>query len=503
MKKIILIMICLISINVYAESFYTDYHLVKENEKIYFEDYSTNELKKLESKVVYNNYKEVISEEGYYELNSAPLNLIYSNLNDYITKDVYQNKFFNVNDDDYTTLKINNYSSVRFIQLRSFTGKGIIKSINIFYNNKEIKYSILETNYDFISNLQSSNKIVLDLNDMYELKNLKIIFNYERTNNNKNRFMLDIYSGSYIYYYANPKDYYQIDILSTKDITSHQVDFTNSEDFLILLSKMTWVKQSSYNTLMEMSYFKKSINLYKYYSLKKEYLNEYTSYPLDGYLLDFNNSINLYNYYERDYIEISDNLEDLDDLSSFIISTSIPLDHINLEIKSLEEELLLIIKTSTNTFYKKYPNPKNDNKEIDIEENNISEEINDNKEIDNIDSKDSTELEDNKNIQVKDNKDEVNKNQNETVENIIEEEIIIEKDFGPNYKYEDTFENISKPKEENNNLIKKDIKEVKKETKKTSNKTTKHNNLLIIIILICVKLFTLYKNKKSSFVESV
>ena len=532
MKKVILVIICLLFFNVYADTYYTDYHLVKENEENYLSNYDNDELKKSERKEIIN-YEEVIDSEGYYELNKAPSNLIYSNLEDYIIEDYYSNKPYHQDDDGITTLKINKYPTVRFIRLRSFSGKGIIHNIDIYYNDIKINHSIYQTNYDFKSKLKSSHNIVIDLNNSYELNNLVIKVNYQKATSSKNGFMFDIYSGDLYYNSTNPKEYYQIDIFNNKELTNHTINFVNQTDFKNMLPKMSWIIKSTYNNLTEVSYFKQNCKLYKYYSLKK--------IPIIKYL---------YDYYERDYVELSDEIQDLDNLSSFIISSSLPINSINISFKDIsDEEIFLIVKTSTNTFFKKYNLPKKDIKEeikdesvIDnnMEENN-SENLNDNNNYNNSDDK-NEEFENNefskdnnvnKDINIENNiiieinnKDDketineeinsINSNINEITNdglleldnNIItqndnEEESVIEKDFDPNYIFETNdiaFNN------------QKDIKEIITTTKTNPiintkakpNKTSKNNSLfIIIIIIICVKLLTLYQKKKSSFVESV
>ena len=67
MKRMILGILCLISINVHADTFYTDYVLIEENRLEYLQEYEGDELKKIERKVGYNNYKEVRVNENYYE----------------------------------------------------------------------------------------------------------------------------------------------------------------------------------------------------------------------------------------------------------------------------------------------------------------------------------------------------------------------------------------------------------------------------------------------------
>ena len=361
MKKIFLVIICLLFFNVYADTYYTDYHLVKENGENYLSNYDNDELKKIERKEIIN-YEEVIDSEGYYKLNKAPSNLIYSNLEDYIIDDYYSNIPYNQDDDGITTLKINKYSTVRFIRLRSFSGKGIIHNIDIYYNDIKINHSIYQTNYDFKSKLKSSHNIVIDLNNSYELNNLVIKVNYQKATSSKNGFMFDIYSGDFYYNSINPKEYYQIDMFNNKDITNHTINFVNSNDFKNMLPKMLWIIKSTYNNLTEVSYFKQSYKLYKYYSLKKISIINY-----------------LYNYYERDYLELSDEIQDLNNLSSFIISSSLPIDSINLSFKNISnEEIFLIVKTSTNTFFKNYFLPKKDIKETKDENviNNIIEDNN-------------------------------------------------------------------------------------------------------------------------------
>lgn len=530
MRKIFLsIILWLFFTNVYAESFYTNYTLVSENNMEYDEEYNGDELKKIERKDGYNNYKEVRSSESYFEQGMEPTNFTNCDLNDYIIKDYYAKIPFIDNDYEYSTLLIREYTKSRFIVLRSFIGNSVLKNIEITYNGDLINYKIHQSNYNFKSALNTKSEIVIDLGTKYNLDGLELKLNFEDENLKSIGFMLDIYNSN-SYYSTNPYIYYTNEFYRSGKNENYIINFLSKDKFRKLLKKLSWVKYRNYDTLTSVSYYHKLVKLYKYYMLEKEYLDIYTIEPLEGYQLDYNDKVNLYDYYKRDFIEVKDEIENKETIDDLIVSSSLTKDKINLEIKDISaEEILVVIKVEGNTFFKKIKVNNKTNDETTEEKSN--EEIIDNKdnkeikidlnenpiEKNNINDGLGSEINPN-NIQINDNNvsNQLSKSNelvidnnisnDETISFIEEEEIVIEKDFSPNdeiFVYEEiTKEEVNNEPKEDDTIALLTSNEDKSE--RIINKKSKFNiKILLIILIICVKFLTLYKKKKSTFVEDV
>ena len=469
MRKIILSIICFLSINVYAETFYTDYALIEENSEKYIEEYEIGELTKIERKIGYNNYEEIRKNENYYELDLAPSNLYSVDLDDYINKNIYAKEPFNITDEQYNTLRIRKYTSANSIALRSFISSGVLRSINVTYDGIPINYTITESNYDFKSQLLSNHMIVLNLGKKYSLDKLNIKLIFEDNTLNSINFMLNVYSGTY--YLGCSYVYYDNEVFRTNDTEIYNINFIDSTSFNKMLTNISWIRKNNYENTNSVNYYKKNVNLYKYYILDKNYLNIYTTEPLEGYKLDYNSNKYLYDYYKRDYIIVKDEIKNIDELNNIVLSSSIPLDKITIENKLNEDYLTIIIKANNNIFFKKYPLITNDEiiqpiiqEEAKIEETKIVNDFFDTK-----------------------------------------EEIIVEKDFNTN-----NYINTHKPKEILNTFNNNDgtlallIPEEHKESINNNYKNkSNYVSILIILLIICVKFLTQYLNKKKSFVEVV
>ena len=220
------------------------------------------------------------------------------------------------------------------------------------------------------------------------------------------------------------------------------LNFVDSESFINLLKKTTWIYESEYRYFKSISYYLKINILYRYYTKNKEYLNIYTEEAIDGYNLDYSDHKNLYDYYYRDYIEVLDNIENKADLANFIVSTSLPIDDIKVLYNYNQDDkndVTAIIKYKEYTFFKKIKFTENE-EEIDISSQDdnshlftnikaIDEEISNEVEI--VESNNNEELE-NKTIVINNQEKQNNKNSSESKDNKIiennfkqDEEIII------------------------------------------------------------------------------
>lgn len=511
MKRIILGIICIFSINVYAENFYTDYKLDKENTTIYFPEYENNELKKYESRVVYNNYKEIKSSGNYYELGKNPVNYPYSDLDDYIDKNSYAKKPYNTDDEQYNTLRINKYSTIRMINLRSFVSSAILKEIIIKYNDEIINYTIYETNYNFDTTLNNNHYIVLDLGQNYDLDKLTIKLVFEDNTRSYLAFMLNVYNGTY--YIGAPYAYYDNIVYRNNDIETYNINFISNDSFNEFLPKISWIKSRNYDSTNAVNYYKQTKRLYKYFTYTKEYLSVFTDEPLEGYKLDYDYPVTIYNYYSRDFISVNDNLDNLEDLNKIIVSSSIDINDIDIQSKIMDEYILVTISYNNNTFFKKYPliidNTNNENEvSLEKEEENIIEEIILNEQDDILNTlnalseenikEDITQITINDTVNEEKPKEDIDQSQlvNDNNQNRV-------KVYVPKKPLKNNEEGT---KEEIIALANKEKASTSEGVDTLSKKTNKcYLNLLIIliIILICVKLLSLYLNKKRSFVEHV
>jgi hypothetical protein len=357
MKKIILfILLNFLTMNVYAETFYTDYSLIESNSLQYNEDYATSDLYKIVKKLGYNNYKIIKTNEGYYQRGHAPSSLKYYDINDTIEGIIYQKSPINGDYTQYRTNSIFKATAGRYIAFKDFASNGtpILNEITITYNDQKIDYTFIENNYTFGDTLEYENWIGIDLGAFYDLKYLKIKMTFTEETLSYIDFMLYVYHDEYGT--GNHFTYYDQSLLRYNSEETYYVDFIEPDLFQELLTKTYWIKSSDYANKHSVSYYKGIGTLYKYYTPVKEYLDIYTEEPIDGYLLDKSKSASIYDYYYRDYIEVKDNLETKSDIQNIIISSSIPVSDINVSLYINDKdnkEAIAVINYQKNTFFKK------------------------------------------------------------------------------------------------------------------------------------------------------
>ena len=439
MKKIVVLILCinLVIINVNAETFYTDYKISEIDSEVLSEE---NDLTKVVQKDAYNNYKINEINLGYYE-EGYNLENAYCDLNNFIIeKEVIKNSN-SLNQLHYITNSIYQSTKGRYIRIRNFRTTGILKSIEFYYENEIINYNIIERNYVFGDIFNYDTSIVFDLYQSYSLDKLTIKFVFEQDAISQLIFTLDVYEKTYLNQGVPYTDY----TISFQRVISPEImylNFVDSESFINLLKKTTWIYESEYRYFKSISYYLKINILYRYYTKNKEYLNIYTEEAIDGYNLDYSDHKNLYDYYYRDYIEVLDNIENKADLANFIVSTSLPIDDIKVLYNYNQDDkndVTAIIKYKEYTFFKKIKFTENE-EEIDISSQDdnshlftnikaIDEEISNEVEI--VESNNNEELE-NKTIVINNQEKQNNKNSSESKDNKIiennfkqDEEIII------------------------------------------------------------------------------
>ena len=349
--KLIIISMCFIRLNCYAEIFYGDYYLKEENISNYYEE--TDTLKR-EMNLFYNNYYEDY-EEGYYSLTENPKYLNSIDENDYILKEVYFNKYEPGCEGPYTTFRLGDLSDfIRYIDFRYFGEDfGVIKEVRVFENDTELVTTMHNGNYSFGSNIYTTTRFVLDLGKNYDVRYLKIIISFLLEEPRNINFNLSFTKDLSIYI-GGP-----ITTLSGEIEPNHLIDFAEVEEDKFGELKPWFNYYSCYKTL------------YKHYAFKKIYLDVYTKTPLETYKHDENDYKEMYTYYEREKIELIDEITDFSE--KVIISSTVPEEEIKLdylESPVINEEKIKVTTSNDFSFIKKV---KLNTKEKDFFQNNSNE----------------------------------------------------------------------------------------------------------------------------------
>lgn len=349
-RKILYALILFIPLIVNAEEkFYTSYYLKESNSVNYQEE---NESIKREEIKLYNSYVLQRKDKGYFENN----NEFIKDENDYIEETVY-----------YQTKKDNTIQHIYYeqkedvlvnkFQIRNFStsGQAKIESIKIYHKNE----LIYESSTDIIT---VYTKLIFNLNDFYNLKDIKI----DILINDPKKW---IFSGTLTAYLENRQvdNKFKYIRTSTKDLMT--IIFLNKEEYKDLSSNITWYKDGdTYITA-----YPKSVKKYKYYDYEKAYLNNYTNIESKEYFLDYNDYKNVYNYYERYYLIISDTIIDNKDFTKQIISTNMDINNIIINQIETDAKYIIKIKYLDDEITKTYDKELIVNNESQIEESNKNE----------------------------------------------------------------------------------------------------------------------------------
>ncbi len=307
MKKIFLIIIFILSIeNVSAKTYYTEYSN--------FSDYSTNYIESSDITLVeeakfYKYYNEEIVGDYYM---TTPTGYILNNNNFKIIESEYSKELpFSLENREIIEKEFYYYSKLKgvsFIHLTNLVNFDINK-IEVFYNDEIIDYEIKEL----------ENEYTIDLKNEYDPNNLKILFNFNESNdvvfeiilNNsevpdsifyKNKYMYQLVFGDVTY-----SDFY----LVNKEIT------TSREEYVRELNNETLEIKTEYKTIDTYFY------CYKINKIYSDYLEVNTNYQYKS-----NDYITYYRYKTRDKIEIMDDIVITDknyNLLDYINSTNLDI----------------------------------------------------------------------------------------------------------------------------------------------------------------------------------
>ena len=349
-RKILYALILFIPLIVNAEEkFYTSYYLKESNSVNYKEESET--IKREEIKL-YNTYILQRKDKGYFENN----NEFIKDENDYIEETVY-----------YQTKKDNTIQHIYYeqeedvlvnkFQIRNFStsGQAKIESIKIYHKNE----LIYESSTDIIT---VYTKLIFNLNDFYNLKDIKI----DILINDPKKW---IFSGTLTAYSVNTQvdNKFKYIRTCTKDLMT--IIFLNKEDYKDLSSNITWYKDGdTYITA-----YPKSVKKYKYYDYKKVYLNTYTNIESSTYFLDYNDCKIVYNYYERYYLTLSDNIIDANDLTKQIIDTNINVNDLIINKNETDTKYIIKFKYLDDEITKTYDKKLIVNNESQIEASDNNE----------------------------------------------------------------------------------------------------------------------------------
>lgn len=365
MKKIILLLLILIPIRVNAEIIYTNFYL-KEKSFIKYED---SDLIKREETEVYNNYKNLKTNEEYYALASNPSYSPFIDLNDHISLKYYINAKSYNSEGPFTNFLVRKLKTVKFLQFRSFQApKAILNNIKIYNKDKIVNYKIKKTNYDFNSLINSSTDFLLELDDSYNILNLTIETNFTDPSLSRIAYMISAYSEYVLD--LSKREFFSNEIIRGNSNETYKVSFLNNDDFKNFIKKVLWINTRDYESTTEVNYYQYFLTKYKYYNINKLYLNDYTQTPLNDCILDYNDHKILYTYYQRDVINIKDEVCSIDDYNNLIIDSSIPVDKLNIESNiniNRNGDYLMKIKYRNETLYKRV--------KVNIDQNNAPEEM--------------------------------------------------------------------------------------------------------------------------------
>lgn len=350
MKKIVLLILVLIPVNVNAITYFTKYVYEGDGENPKEE----TELLKVEQEKRYQNCYYLKQNEGYYLLNHNPYYLDHVNYNDYQITDGYSYAYNASSIGPMATYRIYSISQAKYFFFRSFQKVNAkISKITFLYEEKEIPYKVLSSNYNNTENLEYNTEFVLELDNEYNLKTLKIRIEFFNPNLERVAFSIKAFSQ---YYDGSPYfSHFPVEVIKHKTNDILEMNFLLPNEFDLLISKIGWIyqKPSDYNYV---NYYLNKVKLYKYYSVFNQCLNEFSKEKLkDNYYLSTFYKI-YYLYYKRDYINVIDEITNPNDINKLILSSSIETNKIKLESNlniNVNGEYLIKISYLNNTFFHK------------------------------------------------------------------------------------------------------------------------------------------------------
>jgi len=305
-KKIFLLHLMLLALNVEAKTVYTDYTFIgysetseEYNELVKYEETKLNKFYTLEEvNIVYEDSNKYIDQSPFIDYDDFTTTAIYS-----LSKE-------NDNYNYYALLKTNNTYSTNKIYFRDFnTGSGANKvyEIEVYYDDIKVEY---EADYyswlnDGIKNEGSrleGHDFTLTLDDFYDITKLKIVI-YHRNEVDSRTYLFIEYvndNGSSLSKMFDLDNSLNYNLISSIRVLTRQ----DSVDFLVSNNLMS-EDEADFRAMI--IYYVYENTLYKHYNLNKTYGPMIEDDILDGYMFDKEESISVYKVYKREIMfEIED-----------------------------------------------------------------------------------------------------------------------------------------------------------------------------------------------------
>ncbi len=288
MKKIILMLLLLISVDVNAEKKYTDYEF-KEYIEEKLED---DELHKYEEVKINKFYSTTETDVTYLNTPSKD-NYQYIDTNDYYIEEKYTSFFPLISySEGRISMEVVSYPTdeLVFMDVQNFNEN--IRNVEIFYDDRKL---------DAVTTFnQTSHTVNFELLYLHHLSNLKIAI----THNNKEDYkflitLINSYGGERI----------TKEVTLKGNVTRTIINFKSAEE----MHKLADENNLQYSNTM--NYYVEEKRFYKHYNLQKNYYIDSEEEAIEGYTYNPNESYTMYKVYERQIIE-SDDKGDSEDSNS-------------------------------------------------------------------------------------------------------------------------------------------------------------------------------------------
>lgn len=339
MKKIILMLVMLLPINVLGSVHYTEYEFKERTDKLYAE---SDTLKRKEIKLYHNIKKDITynyEEDGHCEGKI--------NEEDYKIKRIYNDNYYE-GYDALTNLKESDYQKVRYIFIYDYDMQEDISDIEVYSNGTQIDFEYIDNVYDSFSGKNAY--LVVDLKKIYNFQglSLNIIFDKAIELDNEN-FTLFF---SYINYTVPLKDIYINNFYVKKGISDMTIEVIPDDEYHKLLNELKF----RFPNKDAINYLHKDI--YYFGCTIEKIINTeiYTETPKEGFELDYKNYKIVYDYYNREKYETLEIIKTKDDIYN-LVKGNVTVTNSNIDL-------------SKNGIYEYFIGNKKHNVKVDIEENN-------------------------------------------------------------------------------------------------------------------------------------
>ncbi len=333
MRKIFFVLILFLSNMAFikAETFYSKYSDYSDYTDEYVEESDIISVKKERRYRWYKNIKQL---GDYYPFTSNVLDYPEVDVNDYYETDYSD---WSINYPGFIlyrtieTRDVYEYKDpqpIRYIQFHSLKGGNgffTITELEIFNNNDLIDYKILNNTSDFAKRLKDGNyndidnkiinnsKIIIDLNDYYQVKDIKMkLYLYDTTNQVnqiKAKFTRDSSFNSYSF-----AELYTLNYFVCNSVTDIKTLAYEAKDYRLFTPKydinysLEYPLEKEGRIINQVIQYRYKDTLFRHYRLTKEYLANYYKDNPGDYIKDINIYKDYYSYKKRDKVVIDDDL---------------------------------------------------------------------------------------------------------------------------------------------------------------------------------------------------